>query len=95
MLQGKSRKIFMRKHRIIKKKYLELSDLQSCNNYVGGEVKWNKTRCMKSYKVGKLLNDLNDLYAKNNFEDIGQNVLFHCSLYGQMYSNATNIYLVC
>ena len=72
MLQGRWRKTLKWEHRIIKKKYLELSDLQSCNNYVGGEVKWNKTRCMKSYKVGKLLNDLNDLYAKNSFEDIRQ-----------------------
>ncbi len=46
MLQGRWRKTLKREHQIIKKKYLELSDLQSWNNYVGGEVNWNKTRCM-------------------------------------------------
>ena len=48
----KSRKTLQREHRIIKKKYLELSDFQSCDNYVGGEVNWNKTCWVQSARLG-------------------------------------------
>ena len=53
----KVKKTLKREHKIIKKKDLELCDFQLCINYVGGEVNWNKIRCMKSCKVGKLLNN--------------------------------------